>query len=382
MKILNVEVLLDPVRGGGTTERSFQMTRFLANRGQSCTVLTLDLGLTRERINAIAGVKVIALPCLVKRFYLPRFSFSTINRIVGDSDIIHLMNHWTFLNALVYYCARQQKKPYVVCPAGSLPISGRSKFIKKIYNLIVGKKIIRNASRCIAVTPNEFSHFERLGVKKESIAVIPNGISLTDYLTRDDIAFRRAYGLLDTPFILFVGRLNPIKGPDILLRAFCAVKDKFPHHLVFAGPDGGMLSNLEGIVRQENVGSRVHFIGYLSGTQKSLAYHAAELLVIPSRSEAMSIVVLEAGATATPVLLTDQCGFNDIKEIGGGMIVSANDEGIKQGLINLLSMPCKLKSMGNKLKQFTQQFFTWDSIISKYIELYEEILGINNVFIK
>jgi glycosyltransferase involved in cell wall biosynthesis len=375
MKILNVNMSLDPIRGGGTTERSFQMSRFLSRNGQNCTVLTLDLGLTQERINAMAGVKVIAMPCLFKRFGLPRFSLSAINQIVGDSDIIHLMSHWTFLNALVYYCARHQKKPYVVCPAGSLPIFGRSKFNKKIYNLVVGKKIIRNANRCIAISPNEFSHFERYGIKKESISVIQNGICLEEYLIKDDIAFRQAYGLLDTPFILFVGRLNPIKGPDILLRAFCAIKDKFPHHLVFAGPDGGMLNDLEEIVRQENVGDRVHFVGYLAGTRKSMAYHAAELLVIPSRSEAMSIVVLEAGATATPVLIADQCGFNDIKEIGGGIVVATSDEGIKQGLINLLSMPSELKSMGNKLKQYTQEFFTWDSIVSKYIKLYEEILS-------
>jgi len=375
MKILNVDISLDPIRGGGTTERSFQMSRFLSRNGQDCTLLTLDLGLTQERINAMAGVKVIALPCWFKRFGLPRFSLSAINQIVGESDIIHLMNHWTFLNALVCYCARRQKKPYVVCPAGSLPIFGRSKFIKKIYNLVVGKKIIRNATRCIAITPNEFSYFERYGIKKESISVIQNGICPEEYLIKDDIAFRQAYGLPDTPFILFVGRLNPIKGPDILLRAFCAIKDKFPHHLVFGGPDGGLLSDLEEIVRQENVGGRVHFVGYLAGTRKSMAYHAAELLVIPSRSEAMSIVILEAGATATPVLITDQCGFNNIKEIGGGIVVATSDEGIKQGLINLLSMPSELKSMGNKLKQYTQEFFTWDSIVSKYIKLYEEILS-------
>lgn len=376
MKILNVNMSLDPIRGGGTVERTFQMSRFLASSGHSCAILTTDLGLTPERVDALAGVEVIALPCLFKRFYLFRFSFSAIKRIVGDSDVIHLMNHWTFLNALVYYFARRQKKPYVVCPAGSLPIYGRSKLIKTLYNLVVGTKIIRNADRCIAVTPDEASQFVRFGVGHHKISVIPNGVCLEDYLAKDDDAFRQAYGLSDNPFILFVGRLNPIKGPDLLLRAFCAIKDKFPHHLVFAGPDGGMLSDLEEIVRQENVESRVHFVGYLGGTQKSLAYHAADLLVIPSRSEAMSIVVLEVGATATPVLLTDQCGFNDIKDIGGGVVVPANEEGIREGLINLLSRPGELKMMGNKLKQYTQEFFAWDYIVGKYIQFYEEILGI------
>ena len=375
MRILNVIGSLDPIHGGGTVERTFQVSRFLASAGQACTVLALDLGLTRERMEAMAGVKVIVLPCLSRRLYLPRASFSQISRIVSDSDIIHLISHWTLINALVYYCARRQKKPYVVCPAGALAILGRSRFLKKIYNLMIGKNIIRNASRSIAISSNELSQFNFLGVKRESISVIPNGVCLEDYRARDDVAFRRAHRLPDNPFILFVGRLNPIKGPDNLLRAFCAIKYKFPHHLVFAGPDDGMLGDLEKIVRQNNAGDRVHFVGYLGGTQKSQAYHAAELLVIPSRSEAMSIVVLEAGATATPVLITDQCGFDDIARIGGGAVVAANEEGLRDGLISLLSKPGELKPMGAKLKHYTEQCFTWNAVAKNYIALYEEILG-------
>ena len=355
------------------------MSRFLSRSGQDCTILTLDLGLTQERLDALAGVRVVALPCWFKRFGLPRFDLAVINQIVGDSDIIHLMNHWTFLNALVYYCARRQKKPYVVCPAGALPIFGRSKLIKTSYNSVVGKNIVRNASRCIAIAPNEFVHFEGYGVSKNSVSIIPNGICPEEYLIKNDIAFRQAYGLPDVPFLLFVGRLNPIKGPDILLRAFCAIKDKFPHHLVFAGPDGGMMENLKTIARRENIGDRVHFVGYLAGARKSMAYHAAELLVIPSRSEAMSIVVLEAGAAATPVLITDQCGFNDIAQMGGGLVVPASEGGIKGGLINILSEPGALRIMGEKLKEYTGQFFTWNSAVEKYLVIYREILGIKNI---
>jgi len=375
MKILNVNISLDPIHGGGTAERTFQMSRFLANAGHTCTILTTDLGLLPERVDDLAGVEIIALPCLAARFYVPWFSFSTIKRIVGNSDIIHLMNHWSFLNALVYCFARLQKKPYVICPAGSLPIYGRSKLIKIFYNLVIGTRIIRNADRCVAITPDEIARLMRFGVERIKISVIPNGVCPEEFLNKDDTAFRQAHGLPDKPFILFVGRLNSIKGPDLLLRAFCAIKDEFPHHLVFAGPDGGMLRDLKEIVRQENIIDRVHFVGYLDGTQKSFAYHAADLLVIPSRSEAMSIVVLEAGAAATPVLLTDQCGF-DIKETGGGMVVPVSVEGISAGLTNLLSRSDELKTMGNKLKQYTQEFFTWRHIVGKYIRLYEEILGI------
>jgi glycosyltransferase involved in cell wall biosynthesis len=373
MRILNVTLSLDPIRGG-TVERTVQMSRVLASKGQSCTVLTLDPGLTPERMNSMAGVTVVALPCLLKRFYVPALSLSTIRRLVGESDVIHLMSHWSLLNALVYYCARRLGKPYVICPAGSLRILGRSRLLKTLYNWVIGGRIIRNAERCIAITEKETADFVQLGVERERIAIIPNGIRLEEYSIKDDAAFRQAHRLPDAPFILFVGRLDPIKGPDQLLRAFCAIRNQFRHHLVFAGPDDGMLRELEDIVRRENVADRVHFLGYLGGAEKSQAYHAAELLVIPSRSEAMSIVVLEAGASATPVLVTDQCGFNDIDRIGGGMVVPATDEGIRAGLVNLLSRPGELGAMGNKLRQYTEKRFTWDSVVGRYLDLYADIM--------
>src|SRR4030042_3317556 len=155
MKVLNVNMSLDPVTGGGTAERTFQMSRFLAKVGIECIVLTTDLGLTPRRIMDMDGVKVIALPCLVKRFYVPKFSYRVIKRIVEDVDVVHLMGHWTFINALVYFIGKRLNKPYVVCPAGTLPIYGRSKIIKMLYNLVIGKKIIRKDTGALAINKAE-----------------------------------------------------------------------------------------------------------------------------------------------------------------------------------------------------------------------------------
>ena len=89
----------------------------------------------------------------------------------------------------------------------------------------------------------------------------------------------------------------------------------------------------------------------------------------------MSIVVLEAGAGATPVLVTDQCGLNEISEIGGGQVVAASADGIMKGLREMLSSPDKLQSMGENLRAFVQSRFAWDTIVERYVELYEQILA-------
>ena len=374
MKVLNVNMSLDPVTGGGGAERTFQLSRSLVKAGIECTVLTTDLGLTAERIKALDRVNVIALPCLLKRYYIPRFSYKQIKQLVERADIVHLMGHWTFMNALVYLAAHSLNKPYVICPAGTLPIYGRSKFIKKLYNWIIGSKIIRNANGHIAIAVNEINQFQDYGVDVNKISLIPNGINVEDFQAANIADFRRKYGFGDAPFMLFVGRLNSIKGPDLLLRAFCNVKDKFSnYHLVFVGPDGGMLSELKDMVVELSASDRVHFLGYLGGADKSQAYHAADLLVIPSRQEAMSIVVLEAGITGTPVLLTDQCGFDVVGKIKGGRVVSASVEGLELGLIEMLSDKYLLKILGSNLKQYTYNNFTWDSVICKYLTLFHQI---------
>ena len=135
-----------------------------------------------------------------------------------------------------------------------------------------------------------------------------------------------------------------------------------------------MLSELKQMVDEYQLNDRIHFIGYLGGADKSNAYHAADLLVIPSRRDAMSIVVLEAGISGTPVLLTDQCGFNVIEKIDGGKVVQASVKGIELGLIEILRDKDRLNSMGSNLKQYTNENFTWDSIIGKYLTLFGQIL--------
>ncbi|MDI6688247.1 MAG: glycosyltransferase family 4 protein, partial [Desulfobacterales bacterium] len=169
--------------------------------------------------------------------------------------------------------------------------------------------------------------------------------------------------------------LNRIKGPDLLLKAFCGLKDELPEsQLVFAGPDEGMMAELKKLVALSDMEDRVRFIGHIGDEDKSLAYHAAELLVVPSRQEAMSIVALESGAAGTPVLITDQCGFDEIAAVGGGKVVPATVDGLKEGLILMMADCDRLRTMGAKLKQFVEENFTWNMVAAEYIHLYRRIL--------
>ncbi len=276
MKVLNVNTFINNKTGGGTAERTLQINRALVREKIKCKILTIDVGLSQKRTGDKEDPGVIALACLLKRFYVPRFSYKSLKSIIKEFDIIHLMNHWTCINAIVYLISMKLNKPYVVCPAGALPIFGRSKILKKIYNWIIGNRIIRDASGHIAISVNEIRHFQKYGVEPDKVSLIPNGIDPEDFKSSDVDNFRQKFGLNDSPFILFVGRLNAIKGPDLLLYAFRNLNEVFSdYHLVFAGPDGGMLSELKNKSEEMEIAHRVHFTGYLGGEEKSSAYSAA-----------------------------------------------------------------------------------------------------------
>jgi len=371
LHILHVNMSIDPVSGGGTAERTVQLARALIKKGHISSLLTLDLGLNeqfKEKLKS-NGIDTLLLPCVSKRFYIPWLPLKKITSIIKNADVVHIMGHWTIINVVTFLFCLLYKKSYVVCPAGALPIFGRSKLLKHLYNFPLGKKMVLRANACIAITANEVAQIENYGVTRNNIKVIPNGINISDFSSRKTEEFRKKYEIRG-PFILFMGRLNEIKGPDILLDAYLGLKDKHPDlELVFAGPDGGMLD----LLRAKSSDPKVHYIGYIGGDDKSDAYHAADFLVIPSRQEAMSIVVLEAGAAGSPVLITDQCGFNEIEVVGGGKVVSASVSGIMNGIDSMLNEG-SLEKMGGALKQHVEKSYQWDEAANCYVSLYNQIL--------
>jgi glycosyltransferase involved in cell wall biosynthesis len=380
MKILHVNHLLDSVTGGGTAERTWQISRFLAKAGVECTVLTLDIGITAERIAGLGNVQVVALPCLNKRFFVPKASFAEVAGLVAKADVIHLSGHWTLLNALVYRACRKLGKSYVFCPAGALKPFGRSLVLKYFYDVWMGRRLARSAAACVAITYDERADFAACGVIEEQVRVIPNGIDPEQYELSDPVEaedkFRQESGLGSAPYVLFLGRLNEIKGPDLLLDAFGRIANRcVKTHLVLAGPDGGMLQQLRAKSEAEGIAARVHFTGYLGGRSKVAALRGASLLAIPSRREAMSIVVLEAGVCGRPVLFTDACGLEEIFRAGAGTMVAVSVEAIADGLLATLTDEPSMHRSATRLHALVHERFLWRIQAERYKGLCEQLLA-------
>jgi glycosyltransferase involved in cell wall biosynthesis len=89
----------------------------------------------------------------------------------------------------------------------------------------------------------------------------------------------------------------------------------------------------------------------------------------------MSIVALEAGICGTPVLLTDQCGFDQLAEIGGGWVVPATVKGLEKGLAEVLSARGLLQPAGSKIRRYAIEHFSWDVVVQSYRSLYATLIA-------
>jgi glycosyltransferase involved in cell wall biosynthesis len=366
MKVLSV---LESLKPGGVRERAYQLSRALEQAGHSASMIVPADQPDLSWMDPSTAAHVIAVPFISRRYPIP-YGLRVIWKSVRDADVIHMMSHWSMLHAIAYVAARFYRKPFVICPAGALRIYGRSQLLKVAYNLLAGNRIVRNAARAIAITPDERRTLESYGASPERTVVVPNAVAIDDFSATAG-GFRQSRNL-DPGFILFLGRLNSIKGPDLLLRAFLSVADRLDGlHLVLAGPDEGLLGMLKNLAAGH---PRVHLVGPLKGGEKISALTDATFVAIPSRHEAMSIVVLEAGACGTAALVTDQCGFPEVEENGGGLVVPATVEGIAEGLVRMTEL-VRTAAAGEKLRALVEQHYSWTASVQAHLKIFGDVIG-------
>ena len=298
--------------------------------------------------------------------------YSAIKRNIKNVDIVHSHGLWNMSNIYPGWAVKKKSSCLlVISPRGTLSEDAlqSSRWKKRIIWHLWQRRVLMDA-HCIHVTSEaEFRQVRKIGVKAP-VSIIPNGIKLPNLIGNSTVPEREVRKLL------FLGRITPIKGVDILLNAWSIIQERFPTwELEFIGPDDrGYLKEMKNLARELNV-KRTHFIGPLYGKKKSDAFSGADLFVLPTHSENFGMAVAEALSHEVPVIVSKGAPWDEIVKEDCGWWIDVGVEPLIECLnVALAESPESLMKKGKRGREWMKRDFSWDEIGRKMIASYEWML--------
>ena len=298
---------------------------------------------------------------------------------VQEYDLVQTNAIFSVPNIPAYLACRRYNIPYVVIPRGMLEPWALSykAWKKKIYYTLVEQPALQRASAIQMLASTEAKQITPLNLRPPLI-ISPNGVRRQDFeqLPSPNLFYRRFPNTQNKKIVLFLGRIDPKKGLDILAQAFSQIKSEFlDAHLVIAGPDNvGFLPTARQYFSNNCCLDAVTFTNMLTGELKYSALAAANYYVAPSYSEGFSISVLEAMAAGLPCIITTGCNFPEAAQANAACVVSIDADALASALRSCLSDPKSAATMGKTARQFIFNHYTWDNIASDLTEAYHAIL--------
>lgn len=378
MKILHVSYAYPPFfHFGGPPAAVRSLAENLARRGHDISVVTSNNGL-RTRTVKDGDVQATYLARVAR--YRSSFTvnpgiFPYVSRNLKSFDVVHIYGINDSLGWIVGSYCRKWDIPYVVEPLGMYRPSNRSLRKKKVYRQFAAQPLLRAAKAVIATSYIERDELLDEGIPREKILVRRNGIDVSEFQQLPPSgSFRRRLGMDETELLtLFLGRLNPIKRVDLLIRAFAEMAPP-RGKLAVVGPDEeGQRRLLARLVRSLHVSHDVVFVGPLYGGERLSALVDADLFVLPSERESFGTSAAEAIAAGTPVIVTERCGIAPYLANGGGLVVGMDLRSMTSALASVLHDSAFRASLTRRAEDLAGEF-SWDSPVIEMENLYTRLL--------
>jgi glycosyltransferase involved in cell wall biosynthesis len=294
-------------------------------------------------------------------------------------DIVHLHSLWLYPGLAGSRAARKHNIPYIVRPAGSLDPEAllHKSLLKRLYFNLVEKQILNNASLIHAVSEQEQKNIQKLNLPPPCIN-IPNGIDPTLFSKLPSKSKSRSNLKLsqDSLILLFLGRFHQIKGLELLIPVIRDLAHRFPKvKLVLAGPDQTpFAAQLKSQFRVAGISPLVQFLGELDEKTKINAYRAADLFLLPSRSENFGIVAAEAMAAETPVIASNQTPWEIVEKENAGDWIDRDPQVWTETIARRLESKEWLSKAGTNGRRLVLENFSWPKIGERMIAAYHQIL--------
>ena len=244
----------------------------------------------------------------------------------------------------------------------------------RLYRLIapVGRRVVRRLDARVAVSPSaQVYAAEALGVPIGTFRVVPNGLDTVRYTAATPLPALRDP---ERPLVLFVGRLEPRKGLEVLVRAFLRVRAERPTVRLCVVGDGALRERCQQLI-PSSIRHDALFVGQVDEAEKPRWFASADLFVAPNTGgESFGIVLLEAMAAGVPIVASDIAGFRTVMRDGqqGRFVPPGDASTLADTMLTLLSNS-KLRSAMSREGRRHAAEFDWDTVAADLVEVYEGV---------
>jgi glycosyltransferase involved in cell wall biosynthesis len=291
--------------------------------------------------------------------------------------LVHVHALFSYASTAAMFICRWKGKPYLNSPHGLLCTWSlqQSASRKRAYLAVIERANLNGSRGLEFATEQEREEAAPLALRAPSF-VLPFGLHLPALIPDARRLLRQKYGLPEDSFvILFLSRLHPKKGLDLLLDALETMSDVDFTFIVAGSGEPDYESALRSRIQQSPLSDRVLMTGFASGADKDLLLQGADVFALTSHSESLGIVVLEALAAGVPVVLTPAVPLSPmVREHGLGAVTEMDADKIAATLRNFLQTP-RTESDATRAREFVQANFTWDVIARYSSQVYASLLG-------
>ena len=383
MKVLQVVPGMSPAFGGPSVALA-DLGRALAGRGIETSLFTTNVD-PAGRLEIPVNVPVSqAGASIVYHDVWPsgRYSFSlplarALRQNIPSFDVIHV--HWlyNFSSLASAVLARRAGVPYVLQFNGSLDphLMRKNTAVKRAYWRLAGRFIVDNAAALIFTSEAERRQ-AAFGPLRPPSFIVPVGLHWGDYVTLPPRGeFRRRFPAIPNgPMVLFLGRISPQKGLDLLVPAFRTVLDRYPNaHLVLAGPDGeGHGGHVRKWLSEYRIEDHVTMLGRVPDDAKLALYVDCDVFVLPSYAENFGATVTEALACKRPIVISDRVNICDeISAADAGIVVPCSPDAVADGICQVLGDPAGAEGLASRGRDLVRRRYTWDAALEALLPVYE-----------
>lgn len=389
IRILHIIPDLGPGQGG-PAKACIDMAVAVAARGHTVDIFTTDYAGPGTRQNVPTDRPVRQGSVNIHYFYSQTLRiwhgvsyglWQAIRHRLDSYDIVHMHSMYLFDSLVAGYYCRKHGVPYLTRTAGTLDpyFFYRHRWRKAVVELLFERRNLKNAAAVHFTAQDEMERARALMPFGRGI-VVPLGLHLEDYKTLPiSGTFRAAFPEVgDKKLILFLGRLNFVKGLDLLIPSFAQIAhERQDVHLVLAGPDSGGYGNkVRSWANDHKISDRVTFTGMLQGQMKLAAFRDAAIFVLPSYSENFGIATVEAMACGLPVAISNKIKiWREIELAGAGLVGDCDVPSVTRQMRQLLEAPDKSAQMGRQARALVEKLYDWKKVAVGLETVYSELLA-------